>query len=184
MTRIAPYVTAALALGLSACTNPYDPVQRGLGGGILGAFWCCHWSSGGWRAGSRPRSSDRWGNRDSRGSCDNPSTATGHLLRLPGLRVQLPCLWISRLSVPCLRASGLRAAGLWLPRTFGISRLSRSLRLWIPRRLRTSRRHRSSGLWIPRRFRASCLFRSPKLRILRRRGTPRLFWTPRRSISR
>jgi hypothetical protein len=37
MTRIAPYLIAALALGLSACTNPYDPVQRGLGGGILGA---------------------------------------------------------------------------------------------------------------------------------------------------
>jgi hypothetical protein len=37
MTRIAPYVIAAFALGLSACTNPYDPVQRGLGGGILGA---------------------------------------------------------------------------------------------------------------------------------------------------
>ena len=37
MTRIAPCVIAALALGLSACTNPYDPVQRGLGGGILGA---------------------------------------------------------------------------------------------------------------------------------------------------
>src|SRR6516225_6454207 len=37
MTRIAPYLIAALALGLSACTNPYDPVQRGLGGGVLGA---------------------------------------------------------------------------------------------------------------------------------------------------
>jgi hypothetical protein len=37
MTRIAPYLIAALALGLSACTNPYDPVQRGLGGGLLGA---------------------------------------------------------------------------------------------------------------------------------------------------
>jgi hypothetical protein len=37
MTRIAPYVIAALALGLSAFTNPYDPVQRGLGGGVLGA---------------------------------------------------------------------------------------------------------------------------------------------------
>jgi len=32
MTRFAPYVIAALALSLSACTNPYDPVQRGLGG--------------------------------------------------------------------------------------------------------------------------------------------------------
>ena len=37
MARIAPYLIAALALGLSACTNPYDPVQRGLGGGVLGA---------------------------------------------------------------------------------------------------------------------------------------------------
>src|SRR6267143_4015784 len=37
MTRIAPYLIAASALALSACTNPYDPVQRGLGGGILGA---------------------------------------------------------------------------------------------------------------------------------------------------
>jgi hypothetical protein len=37
MIRIAPCVIAALALGLSACTNPYDPVQRGLGGGVLGA---------------------------------------------------------------------------------------------------------------------------------------------------
>ena len=37
MTRIAPYLIAALPLALSACTNPYDPVQRGLGGGILGA---------------------------------------------------------------------------------------------------------------------------------------------------
>ena len=36
-TRIATCVIAALALGLSACTNPYDPVQRGLGGGALGA---------------------------------------------------------------------------------------------------------------------------------------------------
>src|SRR5207248_3656410 len=37
MTRIAPCVIAALALGLSACTNPYDPVQRGFAGGLWGA---------------------------------------------------------------------------------------------------------------------------------------------------
>src|SRR5271156_5531977 len=105
MTRIAPCVIAALALGLSACTNPYDPVQRGLGGGILGAasgaaiggaagggggggprrghlgsgFWRCHWRSGGWRAGSRPRSSDRRGNRDLWGSRYYTSTPAGHL---------------------------------------------------------------------------------------------------------
>ena len=37
MTRIAPCVIAVAALSVSACTNPYDPVQRGLGGGVLGA---------------------------------------------------------------------------------------------------------------------------------------------------
>ena len=30
-------LTAALILGLSACTNPYDPVQRFVGGGLIGA---------------------------------------------------------------------------------------------------------------------------------------------------
>jgi hypothetical protein len=36
--RINPYVVAAgLLLGLSACTNPYDPVQRMIGGGLIGA---------------------------------------------------------------------------------------------------------------------------------------------------
>jgi len=35
---IAPWLTAAaLILGLSACTNPYDPAQRAIGGGLLGA---------------------------------------------------------------------------------------------------------------------------------------------------
>ncbi|CAH2600920.1 Cell envelope biogenesis protein OmpA [Rhodovastum atsumiense] len=38
MTRMAT-VTAALglALALGACTNPYDPSQRAIGGGLLGA---------------------------------------------------------------------------------------------------------------------------------------------------
>jgi hypothetical protein len=35
---IAPWVTVlGLILGLSACTNPYDPAQRAVGGGLLGA---------------------------------------------------------------------------------------------------------------------------------------------------
>src|SRR6516165_2247228 len=59
MTRFAPYVIAALALSLSACTNPYDPVQRGLGGGVLGAASGAAIGGGGWWwAGSRPRSGD------------------------------------------------------------------------------------------------------------------------------
>ena len=33
-----PYTAVVvIALGLSACTNPYDPGQRALGGGVLGA---------------------------------------------------------------------------------------------------------------------------------------------------
>jgi len=30
-------VAAALVLGLAGCTNPYDPGQRAVGGGLLGA---------------------------------------------------------------------------------------------------------------------------------------------------
>ena len=40
MTRpwIKPVMLAVgLVLGLSACTNPYDPVQRMIGGGLIGA---------------------------------------------------------------------------------------------------------------------------------------------------
>jgi len=36
--NIVSWATAsALILGLSACTNPYDPAQRAIGGGLLGA---------------------------------------------------------------------------------------------------------------------------------------------------
>jgi len=36
--RITPCVFAVgLIFGLSACTNPYDPVQRTIGGGLIGA---------------------------------------------------------------------------------------------------------------------------------------------------
>jgi hypothetical protein len=40
MTRrhMLPFIVATgLVLGLSACTNPYDPVQRFIGGGLIGA---------------------------------------------------------------------------------------------------------------------------------------------------
>ena len=40
MTRLrikAFTVALGLVLGLSACTNPYDPVQRFVGGGLVGA---------------------------------------------------------------------------------------------------------------------------------------------------
>src|SRR5260370_38153374 len=30
-------IAMGLVLGLSACTNPYDPVQRFVGGGLIGA---------------------------------------------------------------------------------------------------------------------------------------------------
>jgi hypothetical protein len=36
--RITPRVVAVgLLFGVSACTNPYDPVQRTIGGGLIGA---------------------------------------------------------------------------------------------------------------------------------------------------
>jgi hypothetical protein len=36
--RITPVLLAVgLLFGLSACTNPYDPVQRTIGGGLIGA---------------------------------------------------------------------------------------------------------------------------------------------------
>jgi hypothetical protein len=34
---ISGVVATGLILGLSACTNPYDPVQRFVGGGLIGA---------------------------------------------------------------------------------------------------------------------------------------------------
>src|SRR6201981_285089 len=40
MTRLRMFlyvVAVGLVLGLSACTNPYDPVQRFVGGGLIGA---------------------------------------------------------------------------------------------------------------------------------------------------
>ena len=37
-SRITPCVVAVgLLFGVSACTNPYDPVQRTIGGGLIGA---------------------------------------------------------------------------------------------------------------------------------------------------
>ncbi len=37
MTGIAGFLVAALTLALAACTNPYDPAQNAIGGGLLGA---------------------------------------------------------------------------------------------------------------------------------------------------
>ena len=36
-TTIACVISLGLIFGLSACTNPYDPAQRFVGGGLLGA---------------------------------------------------------------------------------------------------------------------------------------------------
>jgi len=39
MARMIPScgIVVALGLGLTACTNPYDPVQQAIGGGLIGA---------------------------------------------------------------------------------------------------------------------------------------------------
>ena len=36
-TKVLAVATLGLALGLGACTDPYDPGQRAVGGGLLGA---------------------------------------------------------------------------------------------------------------------------------------------------
>jgi hypothetical protein len=37
MIKVGCVITVAATVGLSACTNPYDPAQNGLAGGVLGA---------------------------------------------------------------------------------------------------------------------------------------------------
>ena len=37
VTRALPVAVLSLLLGLSACSDPYDPGQRAVGGGLLGA---------------------------------------------------------------------------------------------------------------------------------------------------
>ena len=123
MTRIAPCVIAALALGLAACTNPYDPVQRGLGG----AYWerLLALPLGERRvAGREPPSELR--------SEGQPGYSGGSLLHLHLHRapITLPSLRISR-----LRISGLPTVGLWVPRLLGLWVSG----LWIPWRLCISR---------------------------------------------
>jgi hypothetical protein len=36
-SKVLAVATLGLALGLGACTDPYDPGQRAIGGGLLGA---------------------------------------------------------------------------------------------------------------------------------------------------
>ncbi len=36
-TRVLAVATLGLALGLGACSDPYDPGQRAVGGGLIGA---------------------------------------------------------------------------------------------------------------------------------------------------
>ena len=62
-------------LGLHKPLRPCStrPGWRRIGGGLR----CCHWSSGGWRAGSSPRSSDRRGNRIFGGVASTPPPPPG-----------------------------------------------------------------------------------------------------------
>ena len=66
MTRlrmIGYVVTAGLVLCLSACTNPYDPVQRFIGGGLIGAGSGAAIgaaAAGGHGAALGARSAERW----------------------------------------------------------------------------------------------------------------------------
>jgi hypothetical protein len=149
LTQITRCVIATLALGLSACTNPYDPVQRGFAGGLWGA------ASGaaiGAAAGGGPGAAlgaAVGGATGIVGGVATTSAPTRYLLWLPGLWIfswlRVSGLRLSRLSIPTLPAARLR-----ISRLFGCPWLSRSPDLWIPGR-RGIRRSSSTGLRIPRR---------------------------------
>jgi hypothetical protein len=194
MTRIAPFVIALAALGLSACTNPYDPVQRGLGGGILGA------ASGaaiGAAAGGGPGAA--------LGAAIGGATGIfGGVASTPppppGTYYGYPAFRVSRLRISRLRAAGLWVlgvlgiprlfwcSGVWIPRLFGMVRLPlRGLRiakqLGIPllrtpglcaaKRLGAARLSRCSGQWISE---PAALFSVLRFRLWVSRG-----WVSRRS---
>ena len=116
-----------------------------------------------WRAGSRARSSDWRGHRHSWRRRYDTSTPTGHLLRLPSLRVP-------RLRILGLWVSGLRAAGLWISGLLRIPRLLQSSGLWIPRLLGTASLP-LRGLRIAKQFGIPRLLRTPGLCAAKRLGT-------------
>ena len=158
MTRIAPYVIAVAALGLSACTNPYDPVQRGLGGGILGA------ASGaaiGAAAGGGPGAAlgaaigGATGIFGGVASTPPPPPGTyygypayGYRLRISPTDIRAtrsramgtqatrdtpPTPVLRAMDTQVIRVSPVTLLpGLWISRLLGIPRLLRSSRLWIP----------------------------------------------------
>src|SRR5260221_14589304 len=70
-----------------ACTNPYDPVQRGLGGGILGAAsGAAIGAAAGGGAGCHLGAAIGGGDRDFWGDADTPPTPPGAHLRSPFTR--------------------------------------------------------------------------------------------------
>jgi hypothetical protein len=153
MTRIAPYVIAALALGLSACTNPYDPVQRGLGGGILGAAsGAAIGAAAGGGPGAALGAAIGGATGIVGGVASTPPPPPGTYYGYPAYgppAYEYSRLWKFRLPAAGLWISGLRTAPLQIPRLLGIPRLLRFSGLWIPRLLGTARLPRLSGLWIP-----------------------------------
>src|SRR3984893_10891963 len=103
-----------LAMGLSACTDPYDPGQRAIGGGLFGA---AAGAAIGGIAGGGPwcgdRRADRWRIGRRRGRCHDP-----RLLRLWLQRIWLQRLWLQRLWLQRLwlqRTPLLRIWGLLTP---------------------------------------------------------------------
>ena len=93
----------ALILSLSACTNPYDPGQRFVGGGLLGAA-----------SGAAIGGCGRWRTRRGDGRCD---------------RRRRRCIWRGRHHAPTIRLLLRISRLLRLSLILRLLRLSRLLRL-------------------------------------------------------
>ena len=75
-------VVVGLALSLSACTNPYDPVQRTIGGGLIGAGSGAPAVSSGRRTRCGARRGRRWSGGRGGWSCHYTSAGSLPLLIL------------------------------------------------------------------------------------------------------
>ena len=185
MTRIAPYVIAVSALGLSACTNPYDPVQRGLGGGVLGAAsGAAIGAAAGGGPGAALGAAIGGATGIFGGVASTPPPPPGTYFGYPAygypdtdiraMRSRAMDTQATRDTppTPVLRAMDIQVNGsarLWLSGLLGKPRLLRSSGLWIPRLLGTARLP-LRGLRIAKQL-GIPLLRTPGLCAAKRLGT-------------
>ena len=102
---------AVAALGLSACTNPYDPVPtRPRRGHIGSGFWCRHRAAAGGGPGAALGERSVGATGIFGGVASTPPPPSGTYSGLPSLRTS--CLWVSGLCIPATQPGyGNRVTG-------------------------------------------------------------------------